>query len=150
MFIKGPIWIIIHMDSMNSTYDDGDDEHMNVFVEYLHNLFVPTSYHTEPENIELIVPTQQDLNNCGYCLVRNIGCILKGGIKLIYKHLYNGIEFSDDDTRIELYTKAAGLDYHIDSIPLWTSEQSPICGFLVLARLQVVPCRSVRSSLKFC
>ena len=29
--------------------------------------------------------------------------------------------FSDDETRIEVYTKAAVLDYHIDSIPyIWT------------------------------
>ena len=90
---------------------------MNVFLEYLHHLFEPTSYHTEPEIIELVVPPQQDMNNCGYCLVRNIGCILKGGIELIYTHLYNGMEFSDDDTRIEVYTKAVGLDYHTDSIP---------------------------------
>ena len=27
------------------------------------------------------------------------------------------MQFSDDETRIEMYTKAAGLDYHIDSIP---------------------------------
>ena len=49
--------------------------------------------------------------------MRNFGCILKGGIELIYKHLYNGMEFSDDDTRIEVYTKEVGLDYHTDSIP---------------------------------
>ena len=54
--------------------------------------------------------------------MRNIGCILKRGIELIYKHLYNGMMFSDDETRIEFYTKAAGLDYHIDSIPYIQTE----------------------------
>ena len=52
------MWIIIHMDSMNSTYGDDDDDHMHVFLEYLHHLFEPTSYHTEPETIELFVPPQ--------------------------------------------------------------------------------------------
>ena len=54
--------------------------------------------------------------------MRNIGCILKGGIELIYKHLYNGMMFSDDETRIEVYTKVAGLDYHIASIPYIRTE----------------------------
>ena len=35
----------------------------------------------------------------------------------MYTHLYIGMKFSDDDTMIELYTKAAGLDHHTDSIP---------------------------------
>ena len=96
IFTEGPMWIIIHMDIMNNKYDDDDDAHMNVFVEYLHHLFEPSSYHTEPKIIEVVVPKQPDSNNCGYCLVRNIGCVLKGGIKLIYKHLYIGIMFSDD------------------------------------------------------
>lgn len=34
IFCKGPMWIIIHMDSINSTYDDYDNGHMNVFLEY--------------------------------------------------------------------------------------------------------------------
>ena len=57
------------------------------------------------------------MNNCGYFLVRNIGCILKGDIDLMYTHLYSGNEFSDDCTRIYLYIKVAGLDYHTDSLP---------------------------------
>ena len=32
IFTKGPMWIIIHMDSMNNTYNDYEDAHMNVFV----------------------------------------------------------------------------------------------------------------------
>ena len=117
LFNEGPMWIFFYMDSLNKPYDDDDDAHMNVFLEYLHHLFEPTSYHTEPEIIELVVPPQQDMNDCGYFLVRNIGCILKGGIELMYTHLYNGMEFSDYDTRIEVHTKAVGLDYHTDSIP---------------------------------
>ena len=40
-FCKGPMWIILHMESMNNTYNDNEDAQMNVFVEILHRLFEP-------------------------------------------------------------------------------------------------------------
>ena len=104
------------MDSMNNTYNDYEDYHMNVFGELLHYLFKTSSCHHEPVKIDLVVPTHKDMKKCGYCLVRNIGCILKGGIVLMYTQLYNGNKFSDYFTRIDLYIKEAGLDYHTDSI----------------------------------
>ena len=127
-----------YMDSMTSTYDDDDDDaHMNVFLEYLQHLFEPTIYHREPEIIELVILPRPDTNNCVYCLVRNIGCILQGGIKLNYKHLYNGKVFSNNDTRIEVYNKAAGLDYHIDSIPYIRRELMTISWRCMMSKNNV-------------
>ena len=63
---------------MTSTYDDDDDAHMNVFLEYLHHLFKP-SYQSAPQIIELVVPPQPDMNNCGHFLVRK-GVYLKAAL----------------------------------------------------------------------